>query len=106
MSRPAWSRPVASRTGVAMNSSIASATNPRYQAARAASICASRVGPTASASSLRQVAARAGSRCVVVGTRPSGSHVAAELGQCSRRCCSTAAIVVGTGGASGKPCSA
>ncbi len=106
MSRPAWSRPVASRTGAATNRSISSATNPRYQASRAASICASRVGPTAAASSLRHVAARSGSRWLVVGTRPSGSHVAAELGQCSRKWCSTAAIADGTGGISGKPFSA
>ena len=50
---PGWGRPESSITGYRQNLSIASATNPVYQAARAASICASRVAPRAASSSRR-----------------------------------------------------
>ena len=51
MSSPAWSRPVSSRTGMRQNASISSATKPRYQASRAASIWCSRLPPAATATS-------------------------------------------------------
>jgi hypothetical protein len=49
-STPAWRSPELSAAGTATAATIASATNPRYQASRAASIRASRVAPLERAS--------------------------------------------------------
>ena len=88
MRKPRCRSPVTSITSVAANLPIASATNPLYQARRAASSCASRSLPAASAAArtFLYVSASAGLANLLpgAGTPPPGRYTRAELVQCSR----------------------
>ena len=99
--------PESSIHSLAENVSIASATNPSYQALRAASSCASRSAPaaSASASSRRYVSASAGWRSRSPGAG-AGSQRSAEVGQWSRNSGSQYAIVPATRGCTGCPSAA
>jgi len=101
---------VTSIASVAAKRLTASATNPSYQARRAASICSSRSSLAASASRRIRlyVAARTGlaNRLPGAGTPPPGRYTCAEVVQCSRNRSATLAMPQLIAGTSGYPDSA
>ncbi|ETD34195.1 hypothetical protein W823_03875 [Williamsia sp. D3] len=92
---PRWSRPDECRCGCRTNASISAAIDPEPHSVRAASIRSDRERRSRPAAiSRRRVAAYAGflNNWSASGTRPSGIHSAADVGQCSKKRSATVPI--------------